>query len=194
VNFGLLLFRSFFLLERRLSSPSLAAPVKSPARATVPVPTRLMDSTPVPQPSISTFKPLVFGSPMPIVEAPIISSAGVTEADAQVLCLSTEDGGFGSTNGDQVQLPFFYQVEAAPGTTETQMNGAILGDIEITLLDFMIPVFFSDCRTPTPASGTAENPGSYPGEFVGLSSKPADFVLRGCEFHWTVFFAMNPQI
>jgi hypothetical protein len=166
----------FFLAGRRLSSPSLAAPAGSPARAPIPVPTRPIDlnSAPVPQPNIRAFKPLEFGSPMPVVEAPTTSSAGVTETDAKVVCLSMEDGGFGSTNGDQVQLLFFYQVEATTGTTETQMNGAILGDIEITLVDFMIPVFFSECRTPTPAS--------YPGEFVGLSAKPADFVLRGCEF------------
>ena len=161
-------------------------PGQSPTMSSINVPTanRLLEARApvamsVPDPNIRTFMPLMTGSPMPIVELPIRSStgAGVTEAEARVVCLSTEDGNFGSEIGDQVNLFFFYQVEATPGTTETQMNGVILGDIEITLLDFMIQALVSECMPAALSSGRVGNTG----EFVGLSAKPADFVLRGCE-------------
>jgi hypothetical protein len=145
-----------------------------------------MDPSSIPvQPEVRTSQMPVRGSPMPIVEAPTTSSAGIAEADPRAVCLSTDDGGFGSAEGDQVQFFFFYQVEATPGTTETQMNGAILGDIEISLVDFMIPVFFSECRAHTPVAVRVE----YPGQLVGLKSNPADFVLRGCEFSFDFLWA-----
>jgi hypothetical protein len=139
------------------------------------------NSTPVLQPNIRNLILFVFGSPMPVEEALTTSSTEVTEADGNVVCLSTEDGSFGSTIGDHVQLFFNYQVETIPGTTETQLNEFILGDIKITMVDFMLPVLFSECRAPTPASGVVENPEQNPGKFVGLVANPADFVLRGCE-------------
>lgn len=106
------------------------------------------------------------GSPMPIEDVTIDNAHG---------CLPTEDGNYGPQEGDAVSVFFFYQVEASPGTTETQINGIILDDIEITLLDFMIPIFFQQCGT------TAETTRREASRYIGMSSKPADFVLRGFE-------------
>ena len=91
-------------------------------------------------------------------------------------CFPTEDGVFGSQDGEQVNAFFFYQVEATPGTTETQLNGIILDDIEKALLKLLVPFFFSECVA---ASKTTK---SHSGSYMGMSSKPADFVLRGCKW------------
>jgi hypothetical protein len=117
---------------------------------------------------------------MPLEEATIDS---ITEA-----CLVDLDGIYGSQDGDYIAIYFFFQVEAFPGITEAQMNAAILKDIEITIVDFLIPrLFVDDCGPTTeerklqPSAGTTEG-------YVGLSSKPADFVLRGCKFFFRLSF------
>lgn len=107
-------------------------------------------------------------SPMPFEDITISNAQG---------CLPTEDGNYGSQEGDAVSVFFFYQVEASRGTTETQINGIILDDIEITLLDFMIPIFFQQCSATAETTRSSREAGGY----IGMSSKPADFVLRGFE-------------
>ena len=95
-------------------------------------------------------------------------------------CLAKTDGSYGSDDGDRVPIYFFYQVEAIPGTTETLMNGVVLDDLEITLVDFLLPRLFDECSSSAQAS-TLESPIQRNGRYVGISSNPADFVLRGCK-------------
>lgn len=95
-------------------------------------------------------------------------------------CLVDEDGNFKTEEGgEKVSIYFFYQVEAIPGTTETMMNSVVLDDIEITLVDFMIPRLFDECRLSIDhqqaTTGLANE------KYVGMSANPADFVLRGCK-------------
>lgn len=94
-------------------------------------------------------------------------------------CLVDGNGLFGSMNGNSTAFYFFYQVEAVSGTTESKLDGGILDDIELTLIDFLIPTFFpNECGSGGTTRKLQENDGRY----FGLTSKPADFVLRGCKY------------
>ena len=98
-------------------------------------------------------------------------------------CLVNEAGNFGTeVGGDRVPIYFFYQVEATPGTTETILNGVILDDIEITLVDFLIPRLFDECSLSSGQQQASAPSNELPDErYVGISASPADFVLRGCK-------------
>ena len=98
-------------------------------------------------------------------------------------CLVNEDGSFGAEEGgERVPIYFFYQVEATPGATETIVNGVVLDDIEITLVDFLIPRLFDECSLSSGQQQTSTLPEESTNErFVGISASPADFVLRGCK-------------
>jgi hypothetical protein len=93
--------------------------------------------------------------------------------------LADVDGLYGTTEGDSVSIYFFYQVEAIAGTSETSMNSRVLADLELTLVDFMIlKIFRDDCGG---SERKLQADASATGQYVGISSKPADFVLRGCK-------------
>jgi len=113
------------------------------------------------------------GSPMP---ATTTTTTTTTTTNTAPNCLSKEDGSYGSIEkGEQISVYFFYQVEAEQGTTESLMNAVILDDVEITLIDFLIPKLFEEC-------GATEHQTNDSLRYLGISSVPADFVLRGCKF------------
>ena len=98
-------------------------------------------------------------------------------------CLVDEDGNFGTEEmGERVSIYFFYQVETIPGITETMMNSVVLNDIEITLVDFLIPRLIDECSLSMDRQqATSGSNGSTNGRYVGMSANPSDFVLRGCK-------------
>lgn len=103
------------------------------------------------------------GSPMPI--------------NSPADCLVRVDGSYGSEEGSITTIYFFYQVETIPEITETLLNGVVLGDIEITLVDFLIPRLFEECSS----SEISILESSILRRYLGISANPADFVLRGFE-------------
>ena len=153
-------------------------------------------------------------SPMPIenpsptsapvaIEEPRIT--GTSQQQQQPLCKIQDDGSYGNTQdgGDDITVFFFYQVEAIPGTNDTQMNSVLLGEVEHTLASLLLPALFEECKYPTVnrngllSTMTKEtefviSSKATTGEYVGFSSKPADFVLRGCKSCQACVKSTNP--
>jgi hypothetical protein len=135
-----------------------------------------------------TFRPTLTLTPtptqMPVEEPPDPTMAPTdspTEALTEMPCMVDAAGNVGSMKGDVTLYDFFYQLEVTPGMTAEDVDLNLLGDIEIAMANELIPVLFPEqCgdgrKLQVDMTTTVE------GRYIGLSTRPPDFVLSGCKF------------
>ena len=117
-----------------------------------------------------------------------MGSGKMTEAPVQmpvqppspISCTVNSAGNTGSTIGDPTLYDFFYQLELVPGLSVEEINETLLKEIEVAMANALIPDLFPDQCGRRRKRRRLQDAGSY----VGLSTRPPDFVLNGCKFEW----------
>ena len=115
-----------------------------------------------------------------------MGSGKMTEAPVQmpvlppspISCTVNSAGNTGSMRGDATLYDFFYQLELVPGLSVEEINDTLLKEIEIVMADALIPDLFPNQCGRRRKRRRLQDAGSY----VGLSTRPPDFVLNGCKF------------
>jgi hypothetical protein len=128
---------------------------------------------------------------IPLVMAPSgngalknVSATGATVPIEGETAICTVDsfGFFGSVTGTPVDLTFFYEVVSTNNISLTVVNDEIVPLIEAEISNMMLPTLFErQCRQVYPVRG--QNSFRRRLEATGVSSSPADFILRGGECH-----------
>ena len=91
-------------------------------------------------------------------------------------------GNVGSMKGDVTLYDFFYQLEVAAGITAEEVDDNLLKEIEVAMADALIPGLFPDqCSDGRKLQENGDTP-LLEGRYIGLSTRPPDFVLNGCTF------------
>ena len=95
-------------------------------------------------------------------------------------CIPDVNGLFGSDQGQEQYIEYFYQVETEPTTTAYDLN-LLLGKVEISISRTIMPELFSDQCAPVSRARRKRAPKRRL-EVMGVSSKPPDSVLDGGMF------------
>ena len=115
---------------------------------------------------------------------------GPTVSPTMMRCVVDSFGSVGSMAGDRTLYDFFYQLQVVEGMTAEEVDDNLLKNVEVVMANELIPDLFPELcglrrKLQDNDSSTA---GGY---YVGLSTKPPDFVLYGCKlvfciypFHW----------
>ena len=118
-----------------------------------------------------------------VTQAPVLMPV---QPPSTVSCTVNSAGNTGSLSGDATLYDFFYQLELVPGLSVEEINDTLLKEIEISMANELIPALFSDQCGRRKIRRKLQESGSY----VGLSTRPPDFVLNGCKlfldstFYW----------
>jgi hypothetical protein len=95
-------------------------------------------------------------------------------------CIPDVSGLFGSDQGQEQYIEYFYQVETQPTTTIDDLN-TLLGKLETSVSRTIMPELFSDQCAPISRMRRKREPKRRL-EVMGVSSKPPDKVLDGGRF------------
>lgn len=107
-----------------------------------------------------------------------------------VSCTANSAGNTGSSNGDATLYDFFYQLEVIPGLSVEEINDTLLKEIEIAMANELIPSLFpAQCGTQLKLRRLQDT-----GRYVGLSTRPPDFVLNGCKFFCAFVFNFCSEV
>lgn len=94
-------------------------------------------------------------------------------------CTVNTAGMVGLMEGDRTLYDFFYQLQVAEGITAEEVDDNLLPEVEIAMANALIPRLFphqcSGGRMLQDAMLVASE-----GRYIGLSTRPPDFVLSGC--------------
>jgi len=103
---------------------------------------------------------------------------------APVSCSVNAAGNTGSMDGDAFMYDFFYQLELAEELSAAEVDDTLLVEIEQAMANALIPDLFPmQCGTFHRVGGRGgrrklqDSP-----RYIGLTTRPPDFVLRGCKF------------
>ena len=113
-----------------------------------------------------------------------VSAVGATNLNKgeTTICAVDSLGFFGSVIGTPVDLTFFYEVVSTNNISLTVVNDEIVPLIEAELSNMMLPTLFEHQCSPV---FTVKGRNSFRRrlEATGVSTSPADFVLRGGKCH-----------
>jgi hypothetical protein len=89
---------------------------------------------------------------------------------------------FGSSEGNEQPLAFYYQVETLPILDRVDdANEEIIGKVETSISKRLLPSLFVEQCASIERTAKGKNPRHRRLEMMGLSSKPPDTVLQGGE-------------
>ena len=118
------------------------------------------DEVPSPSPTSSAFPTVI----EEIVDDPPVSGENG--------CSTTDSGVFGDIDGEAEVVSFYYAVELAEGTSESEFTSLMLPDLELAMNDAVLPALFADCA----AASTGLRRVLAQGKVSGVSTRPFDSI------------------
>ena len=95
------------------------------------------------------------------------------------------NGNVGIIKGDATLYDFFFQLEVVAGMTAEEVDDNLLPEVEVAIANSLVPDLFpKQCGRRRNLQGS-NGPGLQ-GRYLGLSTRPPDFVLNGCKSGSTV--------